>query len=88
MNNMKPSDLFGVAVRSVGLVIGLYGVWYCIYVLFIKVGAIQEDPLEDLEMYLAYGVTHLIAAAFMMRGGAMLVAFAYPSEQADSNPAE
>jgi hypothetical protein len=82
---MKPTDLFGVIVRTIGMLLLINGVWYLVYGLLEGAGAIPESQPEGATLYFASGLPFLIGGCFMMRGAEWLVRFCYPTTDAPAN---
>ena len=67
---MKPSDIFGIVVRTVGLVMALVALSS-----FIR--AIVQPAL------LLYEIPALLLGLWLLRGGKAVVSFAFPEERED-----
>jgi hypothetical protein len=80
---MIPSDLFGVIVRTVGLLSVYYGAWYLLYGLLYQADVFSTDYPDEMKMYFASGIAFLAAGAFMMRGANWFVSFCYPPSTND-----
>jgi hypothetical protein len=90
---MKPSDLFGVIVRTIGLFSVFYGAWYLIYALLYQADILSTDYPDEIKAYFASGIAFLIGGVFMMRCAEWFVSFCYPpagndaaGEQPDDSP--
>jgi len=68
---MKPSDAFGVVVRSIGLLLFLQGIAMCL----VAVGAPGMILLA---------IPALVVGLWLLRGAQFIVSFAYPDETAES----
>lgn len=82
---MKPSDVFGIVVRTIGLCVSLLGGLYILGFLLLAVGMLNlgyHGPPTD---YLVYGLGFVIAGSGLLRGAPWIVSFGYPS---DSNLSE
>ena len=86
---MKPSDFFGIVVRVCGLLIALRGLWYLAWVVFVRIGVVEQDPFDKGEImdYFVGGVAYLAAGAGLLRGASLVVRFTYPTGDAP-NPTE
>ncbi len=74
---MKPVELFGVIVRTVGLLITV-GAMFWIFVATVHL--ILERPVSlVLEVYL-YGVPGLFVGLYFLSGAELLVRSVYPKE--------
>lgn len=73
---MKPSDVFGIVVRTVGLVITLTALW-TIGGAFLNVAAGGPRNVAGL---LIPGIVELVIGLWLLRGAKALVQFAFPEE--------
>jgi len=81
---MKPRDVFGIVVRTAGIVLIIYGLWYLLFGLLQLIGCEQEQkPGEMLGNFLFGGILFLVAAYFL-RGAPLLLCFSYPKAETDS----
>jgi hypothetical protein len=72
---MKPSDIFGIVVRTVGLVIALVGLWTVGWAILNLVGG---GP--GTVALLVSGVPELLVGLWLIRGAEPLVRFAFPQD--------
>ena len=80
---MKARDLFGVFVRTIGLIISIYSLWYLVFgiaELFGLYGA-NARPVANL----ITGVLGLILGIVLVRDGREIVSFGYPEKKEDSD---
>ena len=73
---MKPSDIFGIVVRTVGLVIALMGLWTIGWAIVNLVGGGPGGAVG----LLVPGILELLAGLWLLRGAKPLVHFAFPQE--------
>lgn len=73
---MKPSDLFGVVVRAMGLILVLTALWKLLGAVVNLVGG---GPGNVLAMVVS-GVPALLVGLWLLRGAKALVSFAFPEE--------
>jgi hypothetical protein len=73
---MKPSDVFGIVVRTAGLVITLMGLWRIGYAVLALVGGGPGSA-----HLLITGVPELLVGLWLLRGAKPLVQFAFPEER-------
>jgi hypothetical protein len=73
---MKPSDIFGIVVRTVGLIMLLAGLWTIGYALLILLGG---GPGGTAGLLIT-GVPELLVGLWLLRGAKPLVQFAFPEE--------
>lgn len=82
---MKASDLFGVIVRTIGLLAVINGAWYLVFGFLDGAGAIAETTPGESKTYFASGVPFVVGGCFLIRGADLLVRFAYPQPPTDSD---
>jgi hypothetical protein len=77
---MTPRELFEVAVRVIGLVLMLYGLYdLSDFVLAsLKYFTLQRT---DVGMYLILGIGYLILGGYFLRGGAYVIRLAFPDHR-------
>jgi hypothetical protein len=78
---MKPSDLFGVIVRTIGLLAIIQGVWYSVYAFLQGAGVLSETEVDETKMYLASGIPLLCGGCLLLRGADWFVKFSYPETE-------
>ena len=84
---MKPQDVFGIVVRSLGLLCLGYGFQYIVSWVFLALK--QNVPAEGWASfnYLVIGLVCVAAGLFLLRKARLIIRFAYP-EPKDRSPAE
>jgi len=70
---MKASELFGVVVRGIGLIMTICGIWQ---VSFATLELALGGPGNRIEMLL-YGIPTLLVGLWFLRGAKSLMLFAY-----------
>lgn len=83
---MKPKDAFGVAVRVVGLSVGLVGVYFLTCALVIFVYPQYNPKVGPGWHFLLFGLIGLLGGLCLIRGVRYIVRFAYPGDDSDSPP--
>ena len=76
---MQPEEVFGVVVRTLGLIMTVYGCWCAVYgfgALTFKEGS-GTPPKYPVKDYLGTAVMFTFAGVLMLRGASVLVDFAY-----------
>jgi hypothetical protein len=75
---MRPAEMFGVVVRTIGLLVVLSAAWAtCLGTL----GVVGGGPGQVVAL-LFFGIPALVVGLVLLRGGAdFVVRFAYPSQQ-------
>jgi hypothetical protein len=74
---MKPSQVFGIVVRTFGLLFSLYGIWYLVYGVATTLGLPEDQPGYEESYYLS-GIISLAAGLYLLRGAPFLMRFSYP----------
>ena len=78
---MKPSDVFGICVRVIGLLGLLTGSGYVIGgICFALWGKVEYEGFRTGQ-YLFYGVVFCAIGLYFMRGAPHFIRFAYPDEK-------
>jgi hypothetical protein len=73
---MKPSELFGVVVRSVGLLLVLSAAWVLFWAIL---NLVMGGPANVAGM-LVVGIPALLVGIWLLRGGSNLAAAVYSNE--------
>jgi hypothetical protein len=79
---MRPNDIFGLIVRTIGLFILLYGVWMFTYGFVQRFGLLPESEHAEARTYLIAGTLWLVIGGLLLRKADGLVRFAYPGNDA------
>jgi len=77
---MKPSDIFGLIVRTLGVCLFLWSIWYFVFGLAEAVGLVTDTPGEKTS-YFVTGVPGIIVAVVLMRCAPWFVRFSYPGDE-------
>jgi hypothetical protein len=85
---MSPRDLFGVIVRTGGLVSLFYGCRYLVFGLVTGLDALDQSLSDDARFYIMVGIPFIAAGCFLMRGADWVVSFCYPVATAASEDGE
>ena len=85
---MKPSDLFGVVVRTLGLLLAVYGVWFLVYGVAQSLRVIAEVPEAETEAYFLSGLSAVAIGGVLMRCAHWFVQFSYPNSGVDEFEAD
>ena len=75
---MKPSELFGVVVRSLGLLIVMCAVWSLIWVIFTCM--LGGPAPNNVVGVIVNGILSLFVGIWFLSGASGLVSVAYPEE--------
>lgn len=81
---MKPRDLFGVVIRSIGL-LALLGSLLYLYSAIVALLAPDTPHASSPLSYIGACIVALIFSAYFLRGAPHLVRFAYGPERQDSD---
>jgi len=74
---MKPSDLFGVVVRTIGLIIiVLAALWQ----VFRAIASLDDWGSGNVVGMLVYGIPALLVGLWFLRGAKALISFAFPED--------
>jgi hypothetical protein len=76
---MKADELFGVVVRTIGLLCVINGAWYLIYGFLQSAGTFGPSLEDETAMYFASGIPFMAGGCLLMRGADWFVKFSYPS---------
>lgn len=78
-NFMKPSDLFGVIVRTFGLCVLVWSLWYFVSGLGPAIGFGAEERAGDNMYFLMTGAVGIGIAMVLLRCAQSIVRFSYPA---------
>ena len=76
---MKPRDVFGIIVRTAGLSLTIYALWYLAYGIAMMAGLPEEDQ-GNRPGYFVTGFLFLLMGLYFLRGAPGIFGFAYPAE--------
>ena len=77
---MKPSEIFGIIIRTMGVCLWILAFWYLLYGVVEFGGWIPEDrPGDTLAMFISGLATGFIGLV-MLRGATWFVRFSYPQQ--------
>jgi hypothetical protein len=82
---MKPREIFGIAVRIVGLIAILIGLYYLAtgaFLLFAADGRLRSYG-SVIWVVPAGGIALLLVGIYFLRGAAAVIYFAYPHDDSD-----
>ena len=74
---MKPSEVFGIFIRCVGLVLALFGLHELFRTVIMLLQNISVFSLSPLML----GIPTLVLGVWLLRGAPWLVFFSYPQGQ-------
>ena len=72
---MEPRELFGVIVRTFGLSMAIYGLWYLVY--GIAQAASMSEPTYPTGDFVISGALFTLVGGFLLLGGGVVVRIAY-----------
>ncbi len=82
---MKACDIFGIILRTLAVIILLYGLW-CLMFAITTAWVLRENSPSEMTTYLTSGIPLPIIGLLLLRYARQIVRFAYPRDQDDSNP--
>ncbi len=77
---MNPKDIFGVVIRSFGLSLLVYSLWYLAYGVAITVGLPERMPGYRTGYFIS-GFLFLVVSLYFLRGAPLLLRFSYPEKR-------
>jgi hypothetical protein len=80
---MKPRHIFGIAVRVVGLIVALIGVYFLVCGLVLIIDSGYSDKLAPPSHYFIFGVLDSLIGYVLIRSAHRLVRLAYPDDSDD-----
>ena len=83
---MKARDIFGIVIRTVGVVLLLFGFWYLQFAVAHAFGLPQERS-DDMVSYFMMGVATVLLGIVALRFARQIVSFSYPGDRDDSDHA-
>ena len=81
---MKPRDLFDVAVRTLGAFVLVWGLWDLANAALFYTGYFTHQDMT-VRYYLLFGWASIFIGLLLVRGGGVLVDFAYGDEVSETN---
>ena len=75
---MKARDVFGVIVRTAGLSLTIYALWYLAYGIAMMAG-LPEEEQGNRPGYFLTGFLFLVMGLYFLRGAPGIMGFAYPA---------
>jgi hypothetical protein len=75
MPSLNAQELFGVAVRTIGLGAIAYGVWYFMWAFYSSLNPLLRNAIID---YCVSALTLIVIGLVMVRSADSIVRFAYP----------
>jgi hypothetical protein len=82
---MRPSQVFGVVVRVLGLLAFLVSLFYAVSMVVVLVDPHYRPNLSPWWHYVIAGVTWLVVAWLLLRRADRVVAFAYRRSKSDAS---
>ena len=73
---MEPRDIFGIIIRTFGLSLFIYAIWYLVYGVA-TIAGLPEDAPGYLISYFITGGTYFFIGLYLLRGAPFLIRFAY-----------
>jgi hypothetical protein len=82
---MEPRDLFDVAVRTLGSFVLVWGVWDVVNAALFYTGYFTNQDMT-VRFYLLFGWASMFIGILLIRGGGVLVNFAYGEAIPETDP--
>lgn len=82
---MTPCDIFGIIVRTFGLSLVIYAIWYLVYGIATMAGLPEEAPGYGVAFFISGG-TYLTMGSYLLRGAPGVIRFAYPKQATGDEP--
>ncbi len=76
---MSPAKVFGIVIRSFGLMILFYSIWFLLTG-FATIAGMPGTKSVYIVGYFFSGLIFLFISLYLLRGAKQLVAFCYPEE--------
>ena len=77
---MSPAKMFGIVVRSLGLGLLVYSLWYLIYGIATTLG-LQGAAAKYQAYFFLSGGFLLLVAIYLLKGAPQIIKFCYPEEK-------
>ena len=74
---MEGSELFGVVVRTVGLLASLYGIWCLLFGILAAAGLTRTRENSETRDYLSGGTLFIVVGGALLLGAESIVAMTY-----------
>jgi len=84
---MNSRDVFGIIIRTFGLCLVLYAVWFFFSATVIHFNLTKAGETEAFEFF-AVGTLFLGVGLYLLRGAPEIMGFSYPEPQASENSEE
>jgi hypothetical protein len=82
---MKARDIFGIIVRSFGMCVLLYALWYLAFAFAFLFRALHDTSHDSyMGPYFTSGIPGLVFAIVLLRFSRQIVRFSYPQNKDDS----
>lgn len=78
---MNPRDIFGLIVRTIGVCLLLFALWYLLFGIAEGLSIVAEERPGDARAFFFVGIGALIVSVVLIRRASWFVRFSYPSEE-------
>ena len=75
---MNPRDIFGIIIRTFGLSLFVYAIWFLAYGIATVAGLPEDVPGYKVGYFITGGV-HFAIGLYLLRGAPGIIRFSYPS---------
>ncbi len=76
---MKPDDIFGIIVRTIGVLLLLLGLWYLTFGLAEAIGIVAGETPDEAKLLFVTATSAITIALFLIRAAHWIVRFSYPA---------
>lgn len=83
---MKPDDIFGIVVRTIGVLLLLYGLWYLTFALAESMGIVAGQTRDEAKLLFITATAAIVVALILMRAADWVVRFSYPETTGVQQP--
>lgn len=75
---MSPVEIFGIVVRTYGLSMSIYAIWYLVYGVATSMGLPEDAPGYGTSYYIS-GSLFLAVGLYFLRGAPAVIRLSYPT---------
>jgi hypothetical protein len=82
---MKPSEVFGICIRILGLLGIIGGILYIIDAMYLLLSGQEQHAGFYVGEYILSGIILTVVALYFIRGAPHIVRFAYPKDKEEQD---
>lgn len=75
---MKPDDIFGIVVRTIGVLLLIWGLWHLTFALAESMGIVAGETPDEAKLLFVTATAAIVVALLLMRAAHWVVRFSYP----------